>query len=340
MKKSIVFLISAALLWSCGGSEKTKSTDSTAIVGGDIKIDGSSTVYPISEAFAEEFQKENNEVKVTVAVSGTGGGFKKFIRKEIDVTGASRPIKKSENEDAVKAGIEYYEIPVAYDGLAVVINPQNTWVDFLTVEELKKIWEPAAQGKIVKWNQIRPNWPNEEIHLFGAGTESGTFDYFTEAIVGESKACRGDYTASEDDNVLVQGVAGDKLALAFFGYAYYKENAPKLKIVPIDDKNDTNGKGAIAPNESSIIDGSYQPLSRPLFIYVNKASADRTEVSAFVNYALQNASILVPETGYVPLTSATYVLAKKRFDTKKTGSVFLQLESTVGVKLEDVLKVE
>jgi len=339
MKKLIIFLIAAATLVSCGGKNEGGNSDSTSLTG-DIKIDGSSTVYPISEAFAEEFQMGNKGVKVTVAVSGTGGGFKKFIRKEIDVTGASRPIKKTENEDAVKAGVEYYEVPVAYDGLAVVVNPQNTWVDHLTVEELKKIWEPAAQGKIVKWNQIRPEWPNEEIHLFGAGTESGTFDYFTEAIVGEAKSCRGDYTASEDDNVLVQGVAGDKLALAFFGFSYYKENAAKLKIVPIDDQNDANGKGAITPNETTILDGTYQPLSRPLFIYVNKASADRPEVTSFVNFALQNAATLVPETGYVPLTAATYELAKKRFEAKKTGSVFLQLESTVGVKLEDVLKVE
>lgn len=320
---------------SCGGR---RQGDVNGNGSGLIRIDGSSTVYPISEAFAEEFQLEHDTVRVTVAVSGTGGGFKKFIRKEIDVTGASRPIKKSENEDAIAGGVSYYELPVAFDGLAVVVHPSNTWVDYLTVAELKKIWEPAAQGKILRWNQIRPHWPNEEIRLFGAATESGTFDYFTEAIVGEAKSCRGDYTASEDDNVLVQGVSGDKLALAFFGYAYYKENAGKLKVVPIDDSQDSNGKGPITPTETTILNGSYQPLARPLFIYVNKQSAERPEIIQFVHFSLDNAIELIPETGYIPLPQSTYALVKNLFDAKKEGSLFLSLETTVGVKLDDILK--
>ncbi|MFN3403292.1 MAG: PstS family phosphate ABC transporter substrate-binding protein [Cytophagaceae bacterium] len=305
----------------------------------EVKVDGSSTVYPITEAIAEEFRTENPRVKVTIGVSGTGGGFKKFIRKEIDIAEASRPIKSSEDSAAQANGVEYIELPVAYDGLAVVVHPENTWVDFLTVAELKKIWEPAAQGKIVRWNQIRAEWPDEEIHLFGAGTESGTFDYFTEAIVGESKASRGDYTASEDDNVLVQGVSTDKNALGYFGVAYYTENKGKMKIVPIDDEKDENGKGPVVASDETVKDGTYQPLSRPLFIYVTKAAADNNpSTDKFVKFYLDNGDKLVAEAKYIPLSKEVYDLAKKRYEARTTGSLFKGKKTTVGIKLEEVLK--
>ena len=244
--------------------------------GALVKVDGSSTVYPVTEAVAEEFQKaEKNAVKVTVGISGTGGGFKKFCRGETDISDASRPILKSEMEECAKNGISYYELPIAYDALTVVINPKNTFIKSMTVAELKKMWEPAAQGKITKWNQVNPEWPDAPIKLFGAGSDSGTFDYFTEAIVGKSKSSRGDFTASEDDNVLVQGVSRDVNAIGYFGYSYYVENKDKLKSVPIVEKA---GSPAVAPSLEAVINGSYQPLSRPIFIYVSAKSMDKPEV--------------------------------------------------------------
>lgn len=335
---AVIFSVFATSFFGCGPKNKPEEKGESKL-SGTVEIDGSSTVYPITEATAEEFRVENPDVKVTIGVSGTGGGFKKFVRSEIDIAEASRPIKKSEDSATSAAKIEYIELPIAYDGLAVVVNPQNTWVDYLTVEELKKIWEPEAQGKIVKWNQIRPNWPNEEIHLFGAGHESGTFDYFTEAIVGKAKASRGDYTASEDDNVLVQGISTDKFALGYFGLAYFTENKDKLKLIPIDDKKDENGKGPILASDETVKNGTYQPLSRPLFIYVNKKSSDTNpSIDSFVHFYIDNAETLVVDAKYIPLSKAVYDLVKTRFKEKKTGSVFLDKESTVGVKLEEVLK--
>ena len=343
MKRVFLTILVGASVWACSPktSENKETTDSTAtatVSAENIKVDGSSTVYPITEAVAEDFNVANPNVKVTIGVSGTGGGFKKFIRKEIDIADASRVIKASEDSACTSDSIEYIELPIAYDGLAVVINPQNTWVDYLTVEELKKLWEPAAQGKITHWNQIRASWPKEERHLFGAGTQSGTFDYFTEAIVGKAKSSRGDYTASEDDNVLVQGISTDKLALGFFGLDYYESNKDKLKLVPIDDKKDENGKGAIAPSVETVKNSTYQPLSRPLFIYVNKKSAERAEIGSFVDFYLSNAEKLVSESGYVPLTPEIYTLVKARYANKTTGSAFLGKHSDVGVKIEEILK--
>jgi phosphate transport system substrate-binding protein len=306
---------------------------------GSIKVDGSSTVFPITEAVAEEFMKTNPGVRVTVGVSGTGGGFKKFGAGETDVSNASRPIKSSEGDAAKEKGIEFIELPVAYDALSVVVNPKNDWVDHLTVEELKKIWEPAAQGKITNWNQVRPGFPDKPLKLYGAGTDSGTFDYFTDAINGEEKASRGDYTASEDDNVLVQGVSQDVNALAYFGLAYLLENEGKLKAVPIDDGKSDNGDGPQPPTVESVEAGSYQPLARPIFIYVSKTAAERPEVKAFIEYYLANAAKLVREVGYVPLPQEVYDLALERFKAGKTGSVFTG-GSQVGVKLADLLKVE
>ncbi|MEK6681747.1 MAG: PstS family phosphate ABC transporter substrate-binding protein [Nitrospirota bacterium] len=299
-----------------------------------IKIDGSSTVYPITEAVAEEFQKAKKDVKVTVGISGTGGGFKKFCRGETDISDASRPILKKEMDLCKENGIEYIELPVAYDGLAVMVNPKNTWVKSMTVAELKKIWEPDAQGKITKWNQIRSEWPDAPLKLFGAGADSGTFDYFTEAIVEKAKSSRGDFTASEDDNVLVQGIAGDKNALGFFGYAYYAENPDKLKLVAID-----GGNGPVLPSEKTVMDGTYQPLSRPIFIYVNKKSISKSEIKEFVGFYLKNAPKLVKEVKYVPLPDRAYKLAQERFAKMKTGTMFGG-KAEVGVKIEDLLKRE
>ena len=306
-----------------------------------IKVDGSSTVYPITEAVAEEFQKvEKGKTNVTVGISGTGGGFKKFCSGETDISDASRPIKPSEVDLCKKNGIEYIELPVAYDGLAVVINPKNNWVDYMTVKELKKLWEPEAQGKIKKWNQIRPNWADKEIHLFGAGVDSGTYDYFTEAIVGKEHSSRGDFTSSEDDNVLVQGIASDVLALGFFGVAYYEHNKDKLKLVAVDDEKDTNGKGPVLPLYDNVVNGTYQPLARPIFIYVNKKSADKPEVQRFIRFYMKNGGSLSKEVGYIALPQKAYELGLKRFEKRIAGSVFGGHGSQVGVKIEELLGKE
>ncbi|MCM8786951.1 MAG: PstS family phosphate ABC transporter substrate-binding protein [Candidatus Omnitrophica bacterium] len=305
-----------------------------------IKIDGSSTVFPITEAVAEEFQKQYPGIKVMVGISGTGGGFKRFCRAETDISDASRPIKPKEVELCKENNIEYIEVPVAYDGLAVMVNPQNTWVDYLTVKELKKIWEPSSQGVITKWSQIRAGFPDKEIHLFGPGTDSGTFDYFTEAICGKSGASRGDYTASEDDNILVEGIASDPFALGYFGLAYYEQNKDKLKIVPIDDEDDTNGKGAIAPSLETVMDSTYQPLSRPIFIYISTKAAKKDEVKKFVEFYLKEAKKLVVEVGYIPLPDEAYKAALERFQKGITGSVFGGKGAKVGVKMEELLRME
>ena len=306
-----------------------------------IKIDGSSTVFPITEAVAEEFQKlEKGKIKVTVGISGTGGGFKRFCIGETDISDASRPIKPTEVELCKKNGIEYIELPVAYDGLAVMVNPKNNWVDYITVKELKRIWEPAAQGKVTKWSQVRPGWPDKEIHLFGPGVDSGTFDYFTEAIVGKGGASRGDYTASEDDNVLVQGIATDALALGFFGVAYYDHNKDRLKLVPVDDENDTNGIGPVFPEYENVVKGIYQPLARPIFIYINRKSADKSEVVKFVEFYMKNGAALSKEVGYISLPDKAYDIALKRYEKRIAGSVFGGHGAQVGVKIEDLLQKE
>lgn len=331
MKKIILYLIMIIAL----------SIAVKAYAAEVIKVDGSSTVYPITEAVAEEFQKvEKGKTKVTVGISGTGGGFKKFCIGETDISDASRPIKPTEVELCKKNGIDYIELPVAYDGLAVIINPKNTWADKMTVKELKKLWEPEAQGKITKWNQIRANWPDKEIHLFGAGVDSGTYDYFTEAIVGKEHSSRGDFTSSEDDNVLVQGIATDQLALGFFGVAYYEHNKDKLKLLAIDDEKDENGKGPILPLYDNVVNSTYQPLSRPIFIYVSKRSADKPEVKRFVEFYIKNGGELSKEVGYVALPNKAYELALKRFTKRVTGSVFGGKGSQVGVKIEELLKKE
>ena len=304
-----------------------------------MTLDGSSTVFPISEAVAEEFQKTNKDVNVTVGISGTGGGFQKFCRGEIDISDASRPISATEVAACAKSGIAYIELPVAYDGIAITVNPKAAWADKITVAELKTLFEPAAQGQIKKWNQVRATWPDREIHLFGAGVDSGTYDYFTEAINGKAKASRGDFTSSEDDNVLVQGISNDELALGFLPFAYYEENTSRLKLVPVDDDKAENGAGPIAPSPETIKTGTYQPLSRPVFIYVSKKAADRPEVQRFVEYYLKNAETLVREVNYVGLGPEIYGMVTDRFTKRHTGSVFSG-QNTVGVTIDQLLSKE
>lgn len=293
-----------------------------------IKIDGSSTVFPITEAAAEEFQTgKKGSVNVTVGISGTGGGFKKLCRGEVDIANASRPILQKEMTACRNAGIQYYELPVAFDALTVVINPKNTWAQTMTVAELKAMWEPAAQGKITKWSHVRAGWPNKPVKLFGPGADSGSFDYFTEAVVGKSKSSRGDFTASEDDNVLVRGVSTDENAIGYFGFAYYIENKEKLKAVSVD-----GGTGPVAPSPEAVEAGSYSPLSRPIFIYVSKRSAKKPEVKEFVEFYLKKSPALVKEVKYVPLPQEAYNMALERFVSGRTGSAFAG-GSEVGVKM-------
>lgn len=310
MKKIVTSFVLALILIACGEKKETNDTaqNETAALSGIIKVDGSSTVFPVTEAVAEEFRSIQPDVKVTIGVSGTGGGFKKFSRGETNISNASRPIKDKEIAACKENNIKYLELEVAYDGLAVLVNPENTWVDSFTVEELKMIWEPAAQDKIMKWNQIRPEWPNEEIHLFGPGVASGTYDYFTEAIVGKSGSSRGDFTASEDDHVLVQGIAGDKYSLGFFGLAYYSENADKLTLIGVN-----NGTEVVKPSLETVKNGTYTPLSRPLFIYVNSTSVSSPEVVEFVNFYIDNAAELSKDVGYIPLPSENYTKQKENF---------------------------
>lgn len=304
---------------------------------GVVKVDGSSTVFPITEAVAEEFQKTNRGVNVTVGVSGTGGGFKKLIAGEVDVTNASRPIKQSEIEQCAKNNIEYIEIPVAFDALSVVVNKKNTWAESITVKELAKIWAPESQGKVMKWSDVRAGWPETPLKLFGPGTDSGTFDYFTEAVVGKEDASRGDYTSSEDDNVLVQGVTGNEGGLGYFGVAYYEGNSSKLKALAVDNET---GTGPQLPTKENVVAGKYAPLSRPLFVYVRKDALDRPEVKEFVAYYLQNAPKLSQEVGYVALPATTYAIAATRVEKKIAGSVYGGKGQQVGMTLEQLMSKE
>lgn len=335
-------LLTATSFFAIGCNGKTEEPSSGSGTGlsisnepstltGMISVDGSSTVLPILERMAEDFNRVHKDVKITVGSSGTGGGFKKFCKGEIDIADASRAIEKPEIEEASKHGIEFVEIPIAFDGLSVVVNPQNDFASTLTVEELKKIWEPNS--KVKKWSDVRAGFPAEDIKLYGPGTDSGTFDSFTKAIVGEEKSSRSDYQASEDDNTLVTGVAGDKFALGYFGYAYYDQNRDKLKVVGIDA-----GKGAVEPTPETIGNGTYLPLSRPLFIYVSTKAMARKEVKEFVNFILQTAPTVMGEVGYVPLSAADYGAVKAHVDAGRTGTLFNGVE--IGVKIEEKYKAE
>lgn len=324
MKKTLLLNLSLA-------STLFFSIDSVIAADKIIKIDGSSTVYPISEAVAEEFQRAKG-VKVTVGETGTGGGFKKFCRGETDISDASRPITQKEIDACKEAGIQFIELPIAYDALTVVVNSKNDWVKQMSVAELKKIWEPGS--KVNNWKQINSSFPDKPISLFGPGTASGTFDYFTEAVNGKSKASRTDYTPSEDDNVLVQGVAGNAGGMAYFGMAYYLENTDKLRAVPVMANDSAK---PVLPSEATVMDGTYQPLSRPIFIYVNATSAAfKPEVKAFVNFYLENAPTLVKEVKYVPLPKADYEAVKAHFKALKPGSGF-NGGSEIGIKITDLL---
>ncbi len=331
--KYVAFLTGILLSQSVSAAPTTMGTDM-------IRVDGSSTVYPITEAVAEEFGSKNKEIKITVGISGTGGGFKKFCAGETDISDASRPIKETELQLCKDNGVEFVELPVAYDALSVIVSKDNTWANSITVAELKKIWEPEAQGKITTWNQIRADWPNKPLVLFGAGVDSGTYDYFTEAVVGKEHSSRGDFTSSEDDNVLVQGIASDPNALGFFGMAYYEENKGKLKALAIDDEKEANGKGPQSPTKENVVKGLYQPLSRPLFIYVSKKALDRPAVKEFVSFYLKNVSTLSNEVGYVQLPSEVYNLAEGRFNKSIIGTVFTQGGNHVGMTLAELLKKE
>jgi phosphate transport system substrate-binding protein len=299
-----------------------------------VKIDGSSTVFPVTEAVAEEFQKANKQMKVTVGISGTGGGFKKFCRGETDIQNASRPILAGEMKDCRAAGVQYVELPVAFDALTVVVHKDNP-LNEISIDDLKKMWEPAAQGKVMRWNDANPAFPDLPLQLFGAGADSGTFDYFTEAVTGKSKSSRGDFTASEDDNVIVQGVSRAKNALGFFGFAYYEENKDKVKGLPISWK----GGKAVAPSAANVLNGTYQPMSRPIFIYVNAKSLAKPEIKAFAEFYMKHAPKLVAEVKYVPLPAKAYeynmaALQKGRLGTKMGG------ENKVGLTIEQLMSLE
>lgn len=335
MKKRSMMLFcawAAIAAVGCGGRGGGRAGGSD--LSGTIEIDGSSTVSPISQSVAEEFMAQNPGVRVVVSTSGTGGGMKKFTAGEVDICDASRPILTEELQKTKENGVEFIEVPIAFDGLSVVVSKQNDWADHLTVQELKKIWEPGSTVK--SWADVRSGFPAEPIALFGADQASGTFDYFTEAVNGKKGSIRPDYSPSADDNVLVKGVAGTKGGLGFFGLAYYEANMDKLNLVAID-----NGKGPVKPTPETISDGSYSPLSRPLFIYVSKKAADRPEVQAFVKFYLskEGVDLIANKAKYVALTPALYDMSLKRFESRKLGSVFNGKE-TIGMRLEDLLKDE
>jgi phosphate transport system substrate-binding protein len=299
-----------------------------------IKIDGSSTVYPVTEGIAEDFQKAT-KIRVTVGVSGTGGGFKKFCRGETDVANASRSITQQEIEACRRQGIEFYEFPIAFDAMTVVVNPRNNFIKELTIDQLRRLWEPAAQGRITHWNQINSQWPNQRISLFGPGADSGTFEYFTEAVTGKSKSSRGDFTASEDDNILVKGVSTNQYGLAYFGYAYYEENKNKVRAVPIVNKN---GR-AVYPSEKTVMDGTYNPLARPIFIYVNANSVKKPEVQRFVEFYMKNAAAISKDVKYVPLPDKVYQSNLANMNRGRVGTVFGG-HARVGMTIEELVNAE
>lgn len=309
-----------------------------------IVIDGSGTVYPINEAIAEEFIKMRraagleNDIRITIGVSGTGGGFEKFCRGEVDIAGASRPIKAQELARCEEAGIEFIEVPIAYDGIVVVVHPENDWAHEMTVAELKRIWEPEAQGKIMRWNDVRPEWPDRPLRLFGAGVDSGTYDYFTAAIVEREHASRGDFTSSEDDNVLVQGISRDINGLGFFGFAYYEENTEAVRAVAIDNEKDDVYAGAVMPSAETIADFSYQPLSRPVFIYIRRDRADAPEMKAFLDFYMNQGRALIREVGYVPLQDSSYALAIERVERRVRGAMSGGKGSMIGVSIDDLMR--
>ena len=318
LTRSFSILALAASLTACGGGDTATTGGDVAAgggesVSGDIQIDGSSTVFPISEAMAEEFQIANPDVRVTVGVSGSGGGFKKFCAGETDVSNASRAIKEEEAAACEAAGVEFAEVPIAYDGITLVTNTENDWAQCMTLDQLNTIWSPDSEGSVSNWNQIDPEFPDQALDLYGPGTDSGTFDYFTDEVNGEEGASRGDYTASEDDNVIVTGVESSAGSLGYFGYAYYEENQGNLKAVEIENEDGT----CIAPSSETIADGSYNPMSRPLFIYVKKeAYENKPQVKAFIDYQLASENgELVKEAGYITLPDADLADSRSKVES-------------------------
>ncbi len=327
----------AVLLGAFAAVVAIRECHASPSTGGTLRIDGSSTVFPITEAVAEEFRSVDPSIPVTVGISGTGGGFKKFLAGEIDIVDASRPIKASELEFAQMSNISFIELPIAYDALSVVVNPKNTWVDSLTTAELKKIWAPESQGVVKKWSDVRQGFPDKPIQLYGPGTDSGTFDYFTDVINGKEDACRADYTSSEDDNTLVTGVATNEGALGFFGVAFYEGNKQRLKVLAIDDENPANGTGPQLPTPDNVISATYSPLARPLFIYVRTEALSRPEVAKFVEFYIEKAQQLASEVGYVALPNETVAKVKARLAAKTTGTLFDGKSSKPGMTLNTLL---
>ena len=308
--------IPALLLCALTLGAASHDTGDLGSLKGDVRIDGSSTVYPITEAVTEDFSQAAKGVRATVGVSGTGGGFKRFCKGEIDISDASRPISRSELETCKAGGLEFIELPIAYDALTVSVNRRNDWVKSLTLDQLKRIF--GATGTARTWKDLDPAWPDRTIKVYSPGTDSGTFDYFKEVTVGKDGKMRADMSVSEDDNVLVNGVAGDQDAIGFFGFAYYTENREKIHPVAID-----GGKGPVMPAESTILDGTYDPMSRPLFIYVIRKSADRAEVQAYVGFYLANAAKLARSVGYTALPEAIQAKAAANWKSRRTGTQFL-----------------
>lgn len=332
---TLMAFVTSLLLTACdGGGTDPNATDSSGGLTGSLTIDGSSTVFPITAAVAEDYNKANPGVRVAVAYSGTGGGFKKFIAGESDINNASRPISESELTALREKDYAFIELPVAYDGLTVIVNTNNDWVDFLTTDELRKIWEPGST--VSRWSDVRPEWPSEPIALYGAGTDSGTFDYFTEAIMGESGSSRPDYSATEDDNLTVKGVSGDVNALGYLGISYYQANQSILNSVPIK-----HGDGEpVRPSLETVTTNRYVPLSRPLFIYVRADAAEKPVVDGFVRFYLQEGRSIVGEVGYVPLPERAYDLALERYERRVLGSVFEGGHDTIGISVEELLSME
>ncbi len=331
-REVMAWVLAMALAFPAGGLATENTTERQPSAGephGDwIRIDGSSTVFPISEAIADQFQIRNDGVRVTVAISGTGGGFERFLSGQCDINDASRPITAAEAAAAAAAGIDFVEIPIGLDGLSVAVHPTNDWVDYLTIDELRRIWAP--ERSVIRWSDVRPAWPSREIHLYGPGPASGTFDYFTDVLEGERGRSRQDYTAHEDDNVLAQGIAADKDALGYFGYGYYLQHRNRIRLVPIDE-----GGGPVSPSVESIEAGAYRTLSRLLFLYVRAAALERPPVAAFADFYLAHARSFVSDAGVVPLPGAAYALARERLARRCTGTLF----GTSAKRASDIIRV-
>jgi phosphate transport system substrate-binding protein len=329
---SFALLVVLTLGLAC--SDTSRSSASSARI---VRVDGSSTVFPISAAILKEFSAADPRIRVTVGISGTGGGFQKFCRGKIDVSAAARPIGRAEIETCHQNGVTFIELPIAYDGIAIVVNPQATWISDITVNELRAVWAPEAEGRVTRWSQVRAGWPDREIHLVGAGIDSGTYDYFTAAIMGRERASRTDFTSSEDDNVLATAVATDELALGFLPLAYYDENRHRLKVVPVDSGNAHDGLDAVGPTPQTIRNGTYQPLSRPIFIYVREQALNRPGVEEFVDFYLAHAGALAQKVGYLEFDAEAYELIAQRRNARWTGSAFGEGGSQVGLTIEQLL---